>query len=134
MATRASNIGLYCFRVVVIASRCVHDSARNSSLLHGPKIGVHYKEFEHPLWCDYGERAKASGHGGGDFLCFYRAIEALITGTYADIDVYDTVLWSPIVDLSEQSARNRSKLVDCSDFTRGRWKTWKPLAIRGMSL
>src|ERR1019366_7730654 len=53
-------------------------------------LSNYYKEFEHPLWKDLGDRAKTSGHGGGDFLCCYRVIESLITGTYPDIDTYDT--------------------------------------------
>jgi hypothetical protein len=97
-------------------------------------LSNYYPEFEHPLWRDLGERAKTSGHEGSDFLCCYRAIEALITGTYPDVDVYDTVLWSSIVELSETSARNRSKAVDFPDFTRGQWKTRKPLPIRGMTI
>jgi predicted dehydrogenase len=97
-------------------------------------LSNYYKEFEHPLWRDLGARAKTSGHGGGDFLCCYRVIEALITGTYPDVDVYDTVLWSSIVELSEISARNRSKVMDFPDFTRGLWKTRKPLPIRGMTI
>jgi len=97
-------------------------------------LSNYYQEFEHPLWRDLGERATTSGHGGGDFLCCYRVIEALITGTHPDVDVYDTVLWSSIVGLSEKSARNRSMPVDFPDFTRGLWKTRMPLPIRGMSI
>jgi hypothetical protein len=37
------------------------------------------------------------------------------------------------VELSERSARNRSRPVEFPDFTRGLWKTRKPLPIRGMS-
>jgi len=94
-------------------------------------LSNYYKEFEHPLWRDLGSLATSSGHGGSDFLCCYRVINALITGTYPDIDVYDTVAWSAIVELSERSARNRSQVVDFPDFTRSRWKTRKPLPITG---
>lgn len=94
-------------------------------------ISNYYSEFEHPLWRDLGEQARSSGHGGGDFMCCYRLIEAFRTGNYPDIDVYDTVTWSAIVELSDWSARNRSRAVDFPDFTRGRWKTRRPLPIRG---
>ena len=64
----------------------------------------------------------------------YRLIEALRTGTYPDIDIYDTVAWNCIVDLSDRSARDRSRPVDFPDFTRGRWKTRSPLPIRGANV
>jgi len=55
-------------------------------------------------------------------------------GAYPDIDVYDTAAWSAIVDLSEQSARNRSRVVEFPDFTRGRWQTRTPLPVAGLRL
>lgn len=94
-------------------------------------IAKYYPEYEHPLWRDLGKLATSSGHGGGDYLMAYRLIEALRTGVYPDVDVYDSVLWSSIVELSETSARNRSRVMDFPDFTRGRWKTREPLPIRG---
>lgn len=60
----------------------------------------------------------------------YSLIRALRTGTYPDIDVYDTAAWSCIVELSDRSARNRSNPVDIPDFTRGKWKTRKPLKLQ----
>lgn len=97
-------------------------------------LSNYYKDFEHPLWRDLGEKARASGHGGGDYLCCYRVIESLVTGAYPDVDVYDTVAWSAIVELSEQSARNRSQAIDFPDFTRGRWKARKPLSVSGAGM
>jgi predicted dehydrogenase len=93
-------------------------------------LANYYDEFEHPLWREFGETTKTSGHGGSDYLTVYSLVNALRTGTYPDIDVYDTAAWSCIVGLSEDSARNRSKAVDFPDFTRGAWKTRKPMPIR----
>lgn len=90
-----------------------------------------YKDYDHPIWKDLEKQTSASGHGGTDYLCFFRLVEALRTGTYPDIDVYDTAAWSSIVELSEISARNRSKPMDFPDFTRGAWQTRKPLPIGG---
>jgi predicted dehydrogenase len=92
-------------------------------------IDNYFPEYEHPLWRDLGEKARTSGHGGGDYLMLYRIIQSLRTGTYPDIDVYDTAAWSCIVQLSDRSARNRSCPVDIPDFTRGKWKTRRPLPI-----
>jgi hypothetical protein len=94
-------------------------------------LANYYDEFEHPLWREFGETTKTSGHGGSDYLTVYSLVNALRMGTYPDIDVYDTAAWSCIVGLSEDSARNRSKAVDFPDFTRGAWKTRKPMPIRG---
>jgi predicted dehydrogenase len=90
-------------------------------------IDNYFPEYEHPLWRDVGEKARSSGHGGGDYLMLYRIIQSLRTGTYPDIDVYDTAAWSCIVELSNRSAENRSCPVDIPDFTRGKWKSRKPL-------
>lgn len=90
-------------------------------------IDDYFPEYEHPLWRDVGEKARSSGHGGGDYLMLYRIIQSLHTGTYPDIDVYDTAAWSCIVELSNLSAENRSNPVDIPDFTRGKWKTRRPL-------
>jgi hypothetical protein len=94
-------------------------------------IANYYDEFEHPLWWELGDKARLSGHGGGDYLMLYRIIQALRSGRYPDIDVYDTATWSCIVELSDRSAQNRSCPVDIPDFTRGKWKTRQPLPIRG---
>ncbi len=35
------------------------------------------------------EKAKMSGHGGADYKCLYRLVQAIRAGTEPDIDVYD---------------------------------------------
>lgn len=94
-------------------------------------IDNYLPEYEHPLWKDLGEKARSSGHGGGDYLMLYQIVQSLRTGAYPDIDVYDTAAWSCIVELSDRSARNRSCPVDIPDFTRGKWRTRDPVPIRG---
>ena len=86
-------------------------------------------EFEHPLWRTEGEKAKGAGHGGMDFLEDYRLINALRTGTYPDMDVYDAAAWSAVSELSERSVADRSRPVDFPDFTRSLWKTNAPIFI-----
>ena len=92
----------------------------------------YYEEFDHPLWKALGEKAsKRGGHGGGDWLQMHRLIRALQTGTPPDMDVYDAAAWSCITELSEKSVAKRSSPMDFPDFTRGRWKTAKPIGIIG---
>jgi predicted dehydrogenase len=92
-----------------------------------------YKEFEHPLWKAWGEKALArGGHGGADAMTLYRLIQALRTGTPPDVDVYDAATWSCITELSEKSVARRSSPMDFPDFTRGRWKTAPPIGIIGL--
>jgi hypothetical protein len=77
-----------------------------------------------------GEMAKkVGGHGGMDFMMDWRLIDCLRNGLPLDQDVYDAALWSVISPLSEKSVANRSNSVDIPDFTRGAWKTNKPLEL-----
>jgi hypothetical protein len=46
-----------------------------------------------------------------------------------DMDVYDLASWCCLAELSEKSVRSRSKPFDIPDFTRGGWRTAKPLGI-----
>jgi len=85
-------------------------------------------EHRHPLWKQAGDIARASGgHGGMDFLMDLRWAYCLQNGLPVDMGVYDLTSWSCIVQLSEESVRNRSKAMDIPDFTRGAWKTSRPV-------
>ena len=87
-------------------------------------------KYVHPLWDKNGESAKKSGgHGGMDYLLLLRLCHCLHNGLPLDISVYDTALWSSVVELSERSALKRGASVDVPDFTRGGWKTAAPLGI-----
>jgi len=90
------------------------------------------QEYQHPLWRNIGDLAKGAGHGGMDFLEDYRLIEALLNGKQPDIDVYDAAAWSVVSELSERSVANRGKPIEFPDFTRGNWKTNKPIFITDM--
>ncbi len=72
---------------------------------------------------------KIGGHGGMDFLMDWRLIDCLRNGLPLDQDVYDAALWSVFIPLSKQSVAKRSAPVDIPDFTRGAWKTNKPLDL-----
>jgi len=87
-------------------------------------------KYTHPLWDKSGETAKkVGGHGGMDFLMDLRLCHCLQHGLPLDIDVYDTALWSSLVELSEHSVLHGGAPVAVPDFTRGGWKTAESLGI-----
>jgi len=96
-------------------------------------------EHEHPLWKQaLGRLAKEKGAAAnpalitGDYLEDMRLIQALQTGVPPDFDVYDAATWSVVSALSEKSVADRSRPMDFPDFTRGKWKTNKPVHILGV--
>ena len=89
-----------------------------------------YEQYDHPLWTKMGEEAQRNGgHGGMDFLMFWRMIYCLRNGEPLDQDVYDGAAWSVISPLSAKSVSERSRSIDIPDFTRGAWQTAQPLGI-----
>ena len=77
-----------------------------------------------------GEMAKqVGGHGGMDFVMDWRLIDSLRNGLPMDMDVYDAAAWSCITPLSEWSIANGSSPIEIPDFTRGAWKTNKPIDL-----
>ena len=89
-----------------------------------------YGKYDHPLWGKMGKEAERNGgHGGMDFLMFWRMIYCLRNGEPLDQDVYDGAAWSVISPLSELSLNNRAQSVDIPDFTRGAWQTATPLGV-----
>jgi hypothetical protein len=88
------------------------------------------KEYSPPIAKHVGEIAKkVGGHGGMDFIMDWRLIDCLRNGLPLDQDVYDAALWSAIAPLSEKSVANKSRSLDIPDFTRGNWKTNKPVDV-----
>ena len=88
------------------------------------------EKFAPPIVKRVGELAKQiGGHGGMDFLMDWRLIDCLRNGLPMDMDVYDAATWSAVAPLSEQSVDNRSRSIDVPDFTKGSWKSNKPVDI-----
>jgi len=85
------------------------------------------KEYDHPLWKKYEDKAVGSGHGGMDFFITHAFIESIKRRVPTPINVYDTVSWSVITPLSEQSIANGSAPIQFPDFTRGEWVMNKPI-------
>ncbi|MEI5639944.1 MULTISPECIES: Gfo/Idh/MocA family oxidoreductase [unclassified Pseudoalteromonas] len=89
-----------------------------------------YGKYDHPLWQKMGAEAERNGgHGGMDFLMFWRIVYCLRNGEPLDQDVYDAAAWSAVFPLSMDSVADRSNSKDFPDFTRGTWRTATPLGI-----
>jgi predicted dehydrogenase len=84
------------------------------------------EKYEHPWWKGLTERGSEAAHGGTDYLEIDQFLKAVRNRTQTPIDVYDSVVMSVIIPLSEQSIARGSAPVKCPDFTRGRWRTRKP--------
>jgi predicted dehydrogenase len=87
-------------------------------------------KYEHPLFKRAGELAKKmGGHGGMDFLMLFRMVECLRKGEPLDQNVYEGAFWSAVRPLSAKSEAEDGMPQKFPDFTRGGWKTTKPLGI-----
>jgi predicted dehydrogenase len=92
-------------------------------------VDAYFEKYDHPYYKTLKGKAKGGGHGGMDFVMNYRLIECLTKGLPMDMDVYDAAAWSVVSELSERSIAKGSVPVKIPDFTRGKWKTRKPLGI-----
>ena len=96
-------------------------------------LDSYYVECDHPVWKRLEEQSRGAGHGGMDFIEDFRLVEALRNGRPLDMDVYDAAAWSVVTPLSEKSVARRGRTVDFPDFTRGGWKTPRPLQVMGVT-
>jgi len=93
------------------------------------ELSDYSERYKHPLLTSLEEKAKGAGHGGMDFIEDYRLIQCIREGKPTDSDVYEGAAISAVVALSEKSIASNSAPVEFPDFTRGKWKTRKPLGI-----
>jgi predicted dehydrogenase len=89
------------------------------------------EQFTHPLWRKLAEAAKGSGHGGMDYVMNWRLMDCIRAGRTPDSVVYDAAAWSSIIEVSVRSVSGGSVPVTIPDFTRGLWKSMKPLEVAG---
>ncbi|WP_242205136.1 Gfo/Idh/MocA family protein [Aestuariivivens insulae] len=100
------------------------------SWAQGEDLAAIYEKYEHPLYKRLGEVSKKmGGHGGMDFMMLYRIVECLRKGQPLDQNVYEGCFWSAVGPLSEASVKAHGDSQKFPDFTRGAWKTTKPLDI-----
>lgn len=95
----------------------------------GENLEVLYQKYDHPLYTRLNQKTKDSGHGGMDGMMMYRIVECLQEGTPLDQNVYEGCLWSAVAPLSEMSVVQDGAPQMFPDFTRGNWKSTKPLGI-----
>lgn len=86
-------------------------------------------QYDHFLWKSLGQAARASSHGGEDYVEMHQFIRAVRNRLPTPVDVYDAATWSVIVPLSEKSVAEKSAPVDFPDFTRGKWKEKRDLQL-----
>jgi hypothetical protein len=86
------------------------------------------------MWRTLGDKAKNYSHGGGDYMMIYQFLAAVRGELPTPIDVYDSVAWSVISPLSEESTAMRSRTVDIPDFSRGKWRQERPLTFPGIAM
>ncbi len=104
----------------------VHLVGRSPQYHQWEPFAPYEKEFEHAWWKARGDTGRKYGHGGTDYLELDQFLKAVRYKTQTPIDVYDSVIMSVIVPLSEQSIAAGGVPVGCPDFTHGAWKTRKP--------
>lgn len=108
-------------------------SPGSNEWLEDPDMAIMREKFTHPLWMKLAERAKGAGHGGMDFVMNWRLLDCFRRGITPDSVVYDAAAWSCIIETSVRSVATGSMAVNIPDFTRGLWKTMKPLKIAEQS-
>lgn len=86
-------------------------------------FGAYQEKYDHRWWR---ERPAEGSHSGVDALQLALFVEAVRERKPLPLDLYDSLVMSVIIPLSEQSIARGSAPVECPDFTRGAWKTRKP--------
>lgn len=112
----------------------LYDEDKASVCIAGPSQGEYkwepftryQEEFDHSWWKAFKDSSGEFTHGGTDYLELQQFFKAVREKTQTPIDVYDSVVMSSVIGLSEQSIANGSKPVECPDFTRGKWRTNTP--------
>ena len=106
------------------------ESVDYHSWIQGKSLEKLYEKYDHPLYIRLGNLAKKmGGHGGMDFIMRYRIIECLREGLPLDQNVYEGCFWSAVGPLSGKSVKEEGSPQKFPDFTRGNWKSTKPLDI-----
>ncbi len=85
------------------------------------------KEYDHPMWKRYESVAAGAGHGGMDWFLMNTFVESIKRNQEFPMDVYDLAAWYSITPLSEKSIKKNGQVVEIPDFTKGKWKTRKPV-------
>ncbi len=90
------------------------DKAKNGHYHWEPLMDLSDK-YEHPQWRRHLAAAEKSGHGGGDYFILWDFANAIQGRGEPAIDVYDAVLWSAFIELSDRSIKS-GKTLPVPDF------------------
>lgn len=88
---------------------------------------TYIEEYDHPLWKKNESMAVGAGHGGMDYFVDNAFIECIKREVEFPLDVYDLATWYAITPLSEKSIDEQGQVQNIPDFTKGRWKSRKPI-------
>lgn len=80
------------------------------------------EKYLHKWWK---EGTEGMGHGGVDFIMLKQFVDAIRVKGPTPIDVYDSMVMSAIVELSDISIQ-KDRPVPFPDFTKGTWENRKP--------
>ena len=93
-----------------------------TDVLSGERCTALAEEHKHPFVEQYKARGvELCGKRWIDYVMDSRLIYCLRNGLPLDMDLYDAVEWSSLVELTEQSALAGGAPVEIPDFTRGEW-------------
>lgn len=85
------------------------------------------KEYDHPIWKKHEAKAAGAGHGGMDYFLINDFVECIKANKEFPFDVYDLATWYAVTPLSEISIAQNGASQEMPDFTRGKYKTRKPV-------
>ncbi len=88
---------------------------------------AYLKKYDHPLWKKHEQKAVGAGHGGMDFFLINDFVECIKANKEFPFDVYDLATWYAVTPLSEISIEGNGASQEMPDFTRGKYKTRKPV-------
>lgn len=125
--TVSGTKGFYCQTTrAVILDNIDHEHTSYASMFNSQD---EYQDYLHPDWKNITKEQIEAGHGGMDYIMLKHFFETCKNGEEMPIDVYDACAWMVITALSEQSIAGGSVPVECPDFTRGKYKTRKPVDV-----
>ncbi len=84
-------------------------------------------QYDHPLWKKNEAKAAGAGHGGMDYFLINDFVECIKANKEFPFDVYDLATWYAVTPLSEISIAANGGSQEMPDFTRGKYKTRKPV-------
>ncbi|MCF0107749.1 MAG: Gfo/Idh/MocA family oxidoreductase [Bacilli bacterium] len=88
-----------------------------------------YSEYLPECWKNRDNENKDLWHGGMDVVMLEEFARCLKNKLPMPIDVYDAAMWYCITPLSEKSIKHHGKPYKIPDFTKGKYKTNKPLDV-----